>query len=115
MIHWHCPMVEETCMSTLAQSVRRAAERDGQKIAVEIKSFLGSSPVRDLEEAVGQYQVYHSVLTEIDPGRVLYLAVPQRVYESLFAERFGQLIRQRLQLRLVVFDEHEERIVAWIP
>jgi hypothetical protein len=98
-----------------AERTTIAAERDGQKIAIEIKSFLGSSPVRDLEEAVGQYQVYHSVLTEIDPGRVLYLAVPQRVYESLFAERFGQLIRQRLQLRLVVFDEHEERIVAWIP
>ena len=98
-----------------AERTTIAAERDGQKIAVEIKSFLGSSPVRELEEAVGQYQVYRSVLTEIEPGRVLYLAVPQRVYESLFAERFGQLIRQRLQLRLMVFDEHEERIVAWIP
>ena len=98
-----------------AERTTIAAERDGQKIAIEIKSFLGSSTVRDLEEAVGQYQVYHSVLTEIDPGRVLYLAIPQRVYESLFAERFGQLIRQRLQLRLMVFDEHEERIVAWIP
>ena len=98
-----------------AERTTIAAERDGQKIAIEIKSFLGSSPVRDLEEAIGQYQVYHSVLTEIDPGRVLYLAIPQRVYESLFAERFGQLIRQRLQLRLIVFDEHEERIVVWIP
>ena len=98
-----------------AERTTIAAERDGQKIAIEIKSFLGSSTVRDLEEAVGQYQVYHSVLTEIDPGRMLYLAVPQRVYESLFTERFGQLIRQRLQLRLMVFDEHEERIVAWIP
>ena len=98
-----------------AERTTIAAERDGQKIAIEIKSFLGSSPVRDLEAAVGQYQVYHSVLAEIEPGRVLYLAVPQRVYESLFAERFGQLILQRLQLRLLVFDEHEERIVAWIP
>ena len=98
-----------------AERTTIAAERDGQKIAVEIKSFLGSSPVRDLEEAVGQYQVYRSVLTEIDPSRVLYLAIPQRVYESLFAERFGQLIRQRLQLQLMVFNEHEERIVAWIP
>ena len=71
--------------------------------------------MRDLKEIVGQYQVYRSVLMEIDPGRVLYLAVPQRFYESLCAERFGQLIRQRLQLRLMVFDEHEERIVAWIP
>ena len=98
-----------------AERTTIAAERDGQKVAIEIKSFLGSSPVRDLEEAVGQYQIYRTVLTEIDPGRVLYLAVPLRVYESLLAERFGQLIRQRLQLRLMVFDEHEERIVAWIP
>ena len=98
-----------------AEPTTIAAERDGQKIAIEIKSFLGSSPVRDLEEAVGQYKIYRTVLTEIDPGRVLYLAVPQRVYESLLAERFGQLIRQRLQLRLMVFDEHEESIVAWIP
>ena len=98
-----------------AERTTIAAERDGQKIAIEIKSFLGSSPVRDLQEAVGQYQVYRSVLTEIEPGRILYLAVPQRVYESLCAERFGQLILQRLQLRLMVFDEHEERIVAWIP
>jgi hypothetical protein len=98
-----------------AERTTIAAERDGQKIAVEIKSFLGSSPVRDLEEAVGQYQIYRTVLTEIDPGRVLYLAIPQRVYESLLAERFGQLIRQRLQLRLMVFDEHEASIVAWIP
>src|SRR5499426_215574 len=85
-----------------AERTTIAAERDGQKIAVEIKSFLGSSPVRDLEEAVGQYQIYRSVLTEIDPDRMLYLAVPQRVYESLFAERFGQLIHQRLRLRLIV-------------
>ena len=98
-----------------AERTTIAAERDGQKIAIEIKSFLGSSPVRDLEEAVGQYQVYRSVLTEVDPSRLLYLAVPQRVYEGLFAERFGQLILQSLQLRLLVFNEHEERIVAWIP
>ena len=62
-----------------AERTTIAAERDGQKIVIEIKSFLGSSPVRDLEEAVGQYQVYRSVLTEIDPSRVLYLAISQRV------------------------------------
>jgi XisH protein len=44
-----------------AERTTIAAERDGQKIAVEIKSFLGSSPIRDLEEAVGQYEVYRSV------------------------------------------------------
>lgn len=33
-----------------------AAEKDSQKIAVEIKSFLSLSPIRDLQEAVGQCQ-----------------------------------------------------------
>ena len=32
-----------------------AAERGTEKIAVEIKSFLGQSDVRDLEDAVGQF------------------------------------------------------------
>jgi hypothetical protein len=97
-----------------AERVTIAAERNEQKIAVEIQSFLSPSPVRDLEEAVGQYEIYRSVLTETDPVRLLYLAVPLRVYEGLFAERFGQLIVTRLQLRLLVFDEHRERIVTWI-
>lgn len=91
------------------------AEKEGQKIAVEIKSFVSASPIHDLEEAIGQYQVYRSVLAEVEPNRLLYLAVAQRVYESLFAERFGQLILKSLQLRLLVFDERQERIVTWMP
>jgi hypothetical protein len=30
------------------------------------------------------------------------------------AEAFGQLILTRLRLRLVVFDEQQERIIQWI-
>jgi XisH protein len=98
-----------------AERTTVAAERNGEKIAVEIQSFLSDSPVRDLEEALGQYVVYYSVMSEEEPDRVLYLAVPQRAYEELFVERFGQLIITRLQVRLVVFDEKTERINQWIP
>ena len=91
-----------------------AAERAGQRIAVEIQSFLSRSPVRDLEEAVGQYDVYRTILGETEPDRRLYLAVPRRVFESLLTERFGQLIVTRLHLRLLVFDEEQQRIVQWI-
>lgn len=79
-----------------------------------IKSFLGASPVRDVAEAVGQYDIYRSILAQVGPDRLLYLAVPRRVYEGIFAERFGQLILNSLRLRLIVFDEQRERIVAWI-
>jgi len=97
-----------------AERVTIAAERAGQKIAVEVQSFLGSSPVRDLQEAVGQYDVYRTVLAETEPARVLYLAVPRRVRDSLLTEPFGQLIVSRLRLRLLVFDEQEQRVVQWI-
>ena len=32
-----------------------AAEKDGKKIAVEVKSFRGASDLRDYENALGQY------------------------------------------------------------
>ena len=46
--------------------------------------------------------------------RVLYLAVPRRIRDSLLAEPFGQLIVSRLRLRLLVFDEQKQRVVQWI-
>lgn len=48
-----------------AEKTMLAAQKDNRKIAVEIKSFIQSSPIRDLENAVGQYQVYQSILSEI--------------------------------------------------
>src|SRR5262249_48866828 len=59
-----------------AERATLAAEKGDRRIAVEIQSFLGRSPVRSLEEAVGPYEIYRALLEESDPGRVLYLAVP---------------------------------------
>lgn len=39
-----------------------AAEKDSQKIAVEIKSFIGLSPMTDFYKALGQYQLYYLAL-----------------------------------------------------
>ena len=91
-----------------------AAEKGERKIAVEIQSFLNPSPVRDLEEAVGQFEIYRTVLAEAEPERSLYLAVPNRVYETFLVERFGQLIIDRLRLRILVFDNRQERLLQWI-
>lgn len=98
-----------------AERMLIAAEKAAQKIAVEIKSFLDPSPMNDLEDAVGQYEIYRSVLQEVEPDRRLYLAVPQRVYEGLLTERFGQLILSTLHLQVIIFDPRHERIIRWIP
>lgn len=98
-----------------AEKTTIAAQKDNLKIAVEIKSFLKPSPVRDLEEAVGQYSVYQSILAETEAERLLYLAVPQRSYESIFTEKLGQLILKSLKIKLLVFNDEQRRIIQWIP
>jgi hypothetical protein len=97
-----------------AERVTIAAEKSEQRIAVEIQSFLNPSPVRDLQETVGQFEVYRAILAETDPCRTLYLAVPRRVHDGLLTEAFGQLIIARLRLQLLVFDERQEKVVKWI-
>jgi hypothetical protein len=97
-----------------AEQAAIAAEKDDRIIAVEVQSFLSPSPVRDLEEAVGQFATYRAVLRRTEPERQLYLAVRREVYDGLLTERFGQLIVTELQLRLLVFDEEQERVVQWI-
>ncbi len=97
-----------------AENSTVGAEKSGRKIAVEVQSFLGTSPLRDLEEAVGQYQVYQAVLSATDPDRPLYLAAPRRTHETLLTEKFGQLFIARLGLRLLIFDDQSERVHQWI-
>lgn len=92
-----------------------SADRAGQKIGVEIKSFVGASDVHELEVALGQYNLYRDILSEIEPDRLLYLAVPRRTHDGIFAAPLGQLIVRRQQLRLIVFDEVDARIVQWVP
>jgi hypothetical protein len=105
---------EELFVDLGAEQVTVAAEKADRKIAVEIQSFRSPSPVRDLEESVGQYEIYRAILRVRRPERRLYPAVPFPVYDSLFTERFGQFVVSELQLRLLVFDDQEKRILQWI-
>jgi hypothetical protein len=91
------------------------ALKNGQRIAVEIKSFSGASDVHDLELALGQYILYREVLAEKQPDRVLYLAIPVRAFDGIFSEPLGQMIIRRQQLRLFIFDETARRIILWLP
>ena len=92
-----------------------AADKEGRKIAVEVKSFLGASEVADLENALGQYILYREILDESEPDRLIHLAVSVEVYEELFKEPIGQLVLRRGDLRLIVFDPEKGVIVQWIP
>ncbi len=91
------------------------AEQNGQKIAIEIKSFLGQSAVTEFHRAVGQFISYRDVLRVVEPERVLYLAVPQLIYDDFFTvQELAQLVVQTNQIKIIVYNPVLETIVQWI-
>ena len=90
-----------------------AAEKASQKIAIEVKSFLGTSNVTDFHLALGQCLNYSSALELTDPERILYLAVTSDVYDDFFQRRFIQRVIAKHQLKLLIFNAQQEEIVLW--
>ncbi len=91
-----------------------AAQKENQKIAVEIKSFLGYSVVSDFHLAVGQVMNYRLILQRDEPDRVLYLAVPLDVYETFFKLEFTQLAIATYQFKIIVYNTEDEVVLQWI-
>ncbi|HBL11589.1 MAG TPA: fatty-acid oxidation protein subunit alpha, partial [Cyanobacteria bacterium UBA11162] len=67
------------------------AERGKEKIAVEIKSFIRESMVSEFHTAAGQFINYRLALSELEPERVLYLAIPNDAYETFFSKNTRRL------------------------
>ncbi len=91
-----------------------AAEKNGQKIAVEIKSFLSSSTITEFYAALGQFMSYLLALEVQHPERTLYLAISSDIYDEFFRLEFGQLAMKRYHLKLIVYNIDRKEIVAWI-
>ena len=91
-----------------------AAQKEDLKIAVEVKCFNGASNISEFHTAHGQFLDYRYALEEEEPDRVLYLAVPERVYQSFFSLQFIERVVQRSQISLVIYEPDEVRIVQWI-
>lgn len=91
------------------------AERRGEMIAVEVKSFLRTSEVADLEDALGQFVLYRASLRRHDPVRRLLLAVPLDAFESVWSDDVGRDVVEDEKVLLLVFDPNEEVIERWVP
>ncbi|NER48546.1 MAG: XisH protein [Symploca sp. SIO1A3] len=91
-----------------------AAERQGHKIVVEIKSFVGRSLMYDFHSALGQYIVYRNLIQLTAPEYTLYLAIDDAVYKDFFQRKSIQVITQANQLLLMLVDMKKENILQWI-
>jgi hypothetical protein len=91
-----------------------AAERAGEKIAVEVKSFSGASEVHDLEVALGQFVFYRHLMTSRDPHRELWLAIPEEAYISVLGDVAGMELLQGIGVKLFTIDPASEEVVRWL-
>ena len=90
------------------------AQKDNQKIAVEIKSFLPkSSAISEFHTALGQFINYREALKQKEPDRILYLAVPLISYNSFFQLEFTQLMLNKNQVKLIIYNPDKEVITEW--
>jgi hypothetical protein len=91
-----------------------AAEKAGVKIAVEIKSFLGTVFTKDFYNALGQFDSYFVALSLTEPERVLYLAIPLDTFEVEMDNFLVRLILEKAKANLIVYDIENENIAKWI-
>ena len=91
-----------------------AAEREDQKIAIEIKDFDTPSVISELEKTMGQLQLYQWALAEQEPERQLFLAISEAVYIKHFQKPIFQLVIDRNKINLLVYNPEREVILRWI-
>ena len=91
-----------------------AAEKGAEKIAVEIKSFVGASRIEDLRDALGQFLIYRASLKIYEPDRRLFLAIHFDVYDNTFGLPEGEALRLDEKINLIVFDVDNKEVVKWI-
>jgi XisH protein len=97
----------------LAAEQLMSAERNGEKIAVEIKSFIGVSATTEFSTALGQFLKYQLALEEEQPDRVLYLAIPLDAERSFFTLELPRRLVEKYRVNLIVYEPEEEAIVRW--
>lgn len=91
-----------------------AAQKAGEKIAVEIKSFVSASKISEFHMALGQFINYRTALRVEEPSRTLYLAVPLVTYNDFFYLPFIQTIVNENKLKLIIYNVDTESIEQWI-
>jgi XisH protein len=91
-----------------------AAERENEKIAVEIKSFLLPSKIQDFKLALGQHELYKEYMAVLTPDRKLFLAIGEDIFKTFFQKKAVQFIINHKQMPLIIVNLNEEEIVEWI-
>ena len=89
-------------------------ERGEEKLAVEIKCFIGQNFSFDFYEAMGQFDSYFYALADLEPDRTTILAVPLNAYDKYFIKKHVSRLLELKNFPIVVVDTDKEIVVQWI-
>ena len=99
----------------LAAQEAIAAEKEGRKIAVEVKSFAGGSAISEFHTALGQFLNYRIALeVSSEPERILYLAVPTDTYQMFLRFEPAKTVIERYDILLIIYNPNCQEIDRWI-
>ncbi len=90
------------------------AEKDNEKIAVEIKTFGNSSFITAMYEAIGKFIIYRKALAVLKPERTFYLAIPNDIYKRIQVEPIIKDIFIEERINLILYKTNIQEIVSWI-
>lgn len=90
------------------------AEKGGERIAVEVKTFGNPSFMTALYEAIGKYVVYRKALILDESDRTLFLAMPEDIYDRYAKEPLFTECLSDEKINLILFETNIEKITKWI-
>jgi hypothetical protein len=89
------------------------AEKAGEKIAVEIKSFDAITPFYSFYELLGQYLMYEMALEEQDSNWSLFVAITQSGFNKLEQAPIFRRAIQKFNLKFIIFEPQNKSVVTW--
>ncbi|MFN4254679.1 MAG: element excision factor XisH family protein [Saprospiraceae bacterium] len=89
------------------------AERDGEKIAVEIKGFGEQSLTHDFYLALGQVLVYKHAMAEQGLDWPLFLAMPTQEFSRLEKVPLFIQLLDKFTINLLIVDIENQSITSW--
>lgn len=96
-----------------AERILIGAEKENEKIAVEVKSFAGKSDLDDFKEALGQFLIYLLALADKGSERILYLAVPHDFHQRFLEEAFFTRLIALYKVNLILYHKEQSFITSW--
>ena len=90
------------------------AEKNGEKIAIEIKTFGLPSFITALYEAIGKYIIYRIALEQMKSDRVLYLAMPEKVYTKFCNEPLVKEAFKQHHFKILLYKTGTKEQIEWV-